>query len=101
MKSGVAAISVLVLGAAFAAPDCACAQSGPRIAPLRAADELVIDAFISDATWNELANTQSTKQLIDVRVAVGGYRSTSMLINSAGVQRDDNMADFRFPPGLR
>jgi len=32
---------------------------------------------------------------------VGGYRSTSMLINSAGVQLDENMADFRFPPELR
>ena len=28
-------------------------------------------------------------------------RSTSMLINTAGVQLDANMADFRFPPDLR
>jgi hypothetical protein len=28
-------------------------------------------------------------------------RSTSMLINTAGVQLDANMADFRFPPSLR
>jgi hypothetical protein len=32
---------------------------------------------------------------------VGGYRATSMAINSAGVQLDANMADFRFPPSLR
>ena len=34
-------------------------------------------------------------------IAVGGYRSTSMLINTAGVQLDANMADVRFPPSLR
>jgi len=33
-------------------------------------------------------------------IAVGGYRSVSMAINSAGVQLDSNMADFRFPPSL-
>ena len=34
-------------------------------------------------------------------IAVGGYRSTSMAINTAGVQLDANMEDFRFPPSLR
>jgi hypothetical protein len=34
-------------------------------------------------------------------IAVGGYRATSMAINSAGVQLDASMADFRFPPSLR
>jgi hypothetical protein len=28
------------------------------------------------------------KQLLDVLIAIGGYRSTSMAINSAGVQLD-------------
>jgi len=32
---------------------------------------------------------------------VGGYRAGSMAISSAGVQLDDNMAEFRFPPELR
>jgi hypothetical protein len=36
-----------------------------------------------------------------VLITVGGYRWNSMLINSAGVQLDANMADFRFPPSLR
>jgi hypothetical protein len=39
--------------------------------------------------------------MLDVLFAIGGYRSTSMLINSAGVQLDANMADYRFPPALR
>ena len=34
-------------------------------------------------------------------IAVGGYRAASMAINTAGVQLDENMADFRFPAFLR
>jgi len=72
-----------------------------KLAMLAATDELWADNRISVSTWNALAATQSTEQLIDVLVSVGGYRSTSMLINSAGVQLDANMADFRFPEELR
>ena len=57
--------------------------------------------LISAETWARLAAAFDTRQLFDVLIAVGGYRSTSMLINTAGVQLDDNMADFRFPPSLR
>ena len=39
--------------------------------------------------------------MLDVLFAVGGYRSNSILISTAGVQLDANMADFRFPPELR
>jgi hypothetical protein len=41
------------------------------------------------------------RQLLDMLIAVGGYRATSMAINSAGVQLDANMADFRFPTSMR
>ena len=68
---------------------------------LRATDELYRDDVVSDATLSALAKTFETKQLLDVLIAVGGYRSTSMAINSAGVQLDANMADFRFPASLR
>jgi 4-carboxymuconolactone decarboxylase len=68
---------------------------------LRATDELYRDDRVSDDTWAALANSLDTKQLLDVLIAIGGYRSTSMAINSAGVQLDPNMADFRFPPSLR
>ncbi len=68
---------------------------------LRATDELFENDLISATTWDALAKTLDAKQLVDVLIAVGGYRSTSMLINSAGVQLDANMADFRFPPSLR
>ncbi|HUQ51208.1 MAG TPA: carboxymuconolactone decarboxylase family protein, partial [Gammaproteobacteria bacterium] len=68
---------------------------------LRATDELYRDDRVSDATWAELAAKLDTKQLLDVLIAVGGYRTASMTINSAGVQLDANMADFRFPAFLR
>src|SRR5690606_29297677 len=72
-----------------------------ELALLRATDELHAYDVIAGDTWAELAAELDTRQLFDVLIAVGGYRSTSMLINSAGVQLDANMADFRFPPELR
>ena len=68
---------------------------------LRATDELYRDDRIADETWAELAARLDTRQLLDVLIAVGGYRAASMAINSAGVQLDENMADFRFPAFLR
>ena len=68
---------------------------------LRATDELYENDVISANTWAALSATFDTKQLFDIMISVGGYRSTSMLISSAGVQLDANMADFRFPPALR
>jgi len=68
---------------------------------LRATDELYRDDRVSDATWSALAKGLDTRQLLDMLIAVGGYRATSMAINSAGVQLDANMADFRFPSSLR
>jgi 4-carboxymuconolactone decarboxylase len=68
---------------------------------LRATDELYRDDRVSDETWATLAGQLDTRQLLDVLISVGGYRAASMAINSAGVQLDDNMAEFRFPPQLR
>jgi 4-carboxymuconolactone decarboxylase len=68
---------------------------------LRATDELYRDDRISDDTWSALAKAFDTKQLLDILIAVGGYRATSMAINSAGIQLDANMVDFRFPLSLR
>jgi alkylhydroperoxidase family enzyme len=68
---------------------------------LRAADELFENDVVSADTWTTLAKTFDTKQLFDVLITVGGYRSNSMLINTAGVQLDANMADYRLPPSMR
>jgi 4-carboxymuconolactone decarboxylase len=70
-------------------------------AMLRATDELYRDDRVSDSTWAALGKGLDTRQLLDLLIAVGGYRSTSMAINSAGVQLDPNMAGSRFPPSLR
>ena len=68
---------------------------------LRATDELYRDDRVSEETWTALAASLGTQQLLDMLIAVGGYRAASMAINTAGVQLDPNMAEFRFPPQLR
>jgi alkylhydroperoxidase family enzyme len=72
-----------------------------EVALIRATDELYRDDKVSEETWAALAKGLDTKQLLDVLIAAGGYRATSMAINSAGVQLDANMADFRFPSSPR
>ena len=68
---------------------------------LRAVDDLYRDNAIDGTTWDALARELSVQQLLDVLFTVGSYRSVSYALNSAGVQLDSNMADFRFPPELR
>ena len=63
---------------------------------IRAADELHNDAFITDQTWNALAERYSTQQLMDVVFAVGQYHIVSMALNSFGVQFEPTTTD-RFP----
>ncbi|HUL81701.1 MAG TPA: carboxymuconolactone decarboxylase family protein [Gammaproteobacteria bacterium] len=75
--------------------------SALETALLRAADELYRDDAIGDATWDALAKELSERQLLDALLTVGGYRSATYAINSAGVQLDANMSEFRFPPALR
>jgi 4-carboxymuconolactone decarboxylase len=59
---------------------------------LRATDELHGDAFISDATWAELASSLSSQQLIDLVFTVGQYNLVSMALNSFGVQPEPGLA---------
>lgn len=68
---------------------------------LRAADELYRDDAISDSTWDALAQELSEPQLLDVLFTFGAFRSATYAINSAGVQLDANMSEFRFPASLR
>ncbi len=64
------------------------------VALVRAADELVADAFISDATWEALAERYDTQQLIDIVFTVGQYHLVCMALNSLGVQLDDGLEGF-------
>jgi alkylhydroperoxidase family enzyme len=68
---------------------------------LRAADELYRDDAVSDATWDALAAELSEQQLLDMLFTFGAFRSATYAINSAGVQLDADMGDFRFPASLR
>jgi alkylhydroperoxidase family enzyme len=56
---------------------------------LRAVDELHQDAFISDATWQALAERYSEEQLLDVVFTVGQYQLVSMALNTLGVQLEE------------
>jgi alkylhydroperoxidase family enzyme len=57
---------------------------------LLATDELTADAFISDATWEALAD-YSEKQRMDLVMTVAQYTQVSMMLNSFGVQLDDDL----------
>jgi len=61
---------------------------------LVAADELVDDAFLSDATWKALSAHYNTQQLLDLVFTVGQYNLVSMALNSLGVQLDEGIEGF-------
>jgi 4-carboxymuconolactone decarboxylase len=60
-------------------------------AVIRAADELVADQFVSDATWAALTGALSEHQAMDFVFTVGQYTMVSMFLNSAGVQLDSDV----------
>jgi alkylhydroperoxidase family enzyme len=64
---------------------------------LRATDELHGDAFISDATWAELASQWSTEQLMDLVFTVGQYNLVSMALNTLGVQPEPGLPKLPRP----
>ena len=61
---------------------------------IRAVDELRADAFVSDETWAGLAETYSSRQLMDLVFTCGQYQLVSMALNSFGVQLDDDIESF-------
>jgi alkylhydroperoxidase family enzyme len=60
-------------------------------AMLRAADELIGDAMIADATWAELSQTMDEHQLMDLVFTVGAYELLAMAFRSFGVQLDEDL----------
>ena len=56
---------------------------------LRAADELHTSRFVSDATWNALAERYSEDQRREVILIVGDYTQLAMFQNSLGAQLPD------------
>jgi alkylhydroperoxidase family enzyme len=63
-------------------------------AVLRAVDELRREAFITDATWNELGKFLDTKQRIELVYTVGGYAMTALAINSFGIPIEPNLPGY-------
>jgi alkylhydroperoxidase family enzyme len=61
-------------------------------AMLRAVDELVADAMITDATWATLAATLDEHQLMDLVFTVGAYDLLAMAFRSFGVALDEDLA---------
>ncbi len=61
---------------------------------LVAVNELRADAFIGEATWQALAKTYSTQQMMDLVFTVGEYNLVSMALNSFGVQFDEGLEPF-------
>lgn len=59
-----------------------------QAAVLTAADELRREAFISNATWAELAKHYSVKERIEIVYTVGGYTMTGLASNSLGIQTE-------------
>jgi alkylhydroperoxidase family enzyme len=62
-------------------------------AMLSAADELVRDAMVADATWEVLAGTLRTEQIMDLVFTVGAYDLLAMALRSFGVELDDDLAE--------
>jgi len=61
---------------------------------VRAADELLHDDTITDATWAALSRHYNTPQLMDVVITTAGYRMVSMALNSFGVQLEADDRGF-------
>ncbi|HYW04779.1 MAG TPA: carboxymuconolactone decarboxylase family protein [Gammaproteobacteria bacterium] len=61
---------------------------------IAAADELCRDAFVSDATWRELARELDERGLMDLVFTVGQYTQVCMILNSFGVPLDEGLTGF-------
>lgn len=57
----------------------------------KATEELHTDAFVSDVTYQGLAEHFSTQQLMDIVFTVGQYNLVSMALNTFGVQPDPGL----------
>jgi alkylhydroperoxidase family enzyme len=60
-------------------------------AMVRAVDELIADAMVSDATWATLAAELDEQQLMDLVFTVGAYDLLAMAMRSFGVELDNDL----------
>ena len=82
LREGLTAAEIAAIKQGADAPNWSPADA----ALIRAADELVKDHFVTDATWAALGRHFDEKQRMDVVFTVGQYTQVSMFLNSFGVQ---------------
>jgi len=58
---------------------------------LRAADELVAEATITDETWAALADVYDEQQLLDLVFTVGAYDTLAMAFRCFGIELDADL----------
>lgn len=63
-------------------------------AVLQAVDETYEDHRVADETWATLEQHLSVEQVLDLLSAVGRYWTVSMVLNSTGVQLEDDTPPF-------
>jgi len=56
---------------------------------LRAVNDLYTNSFITDETWDVLAERYDTNQIMDLVFTVGNYNMLAMVLNTFGVQLDE------------
>lgn len=74
-----------------ARPDRAGEWSSADAALLRAADEVLEHADLSDTTWDGLGERFDHAQRVELVMLVGFYRMTAGFLNATGVQPDDGL----------
>jgi AhpD family alkylhydroperoxidase len=75
----------------------AAARAGADTPLLRAVDELLADARVSDATWAALSAELDTQQLLDLVFTVGAYDLLAMVFLTFEVPIDDDLAKWKRP----
>ena len=61
---------------------------------LRSVDEIVADRYISDETWNQLAEHFDRTQLMDLVFTIGSYDLLAMAFNVFGLELDPGLEGF-------
>jgi 4-carboxymuconolactone decarboxylase len=62
---------------------------------IKATDELHDDAFVSNRTFADLQKFFNEQQILDIIFTVGQYNMVSMALNTAGVQLDEGIPDYK------
>lgn len=70
----------------------------PERALLRAVDELVSGAAVSEETYEALAGSLGTEQLMDLVFTVGAYDLLAMVFGTFEVELDDDLAQVPLSP---